>query len=246
VAHRAAAGRLRTQAGGLLALLLLSGAGAGCKGSQHALFAQIVPKLGTVEPIHLPDAGSVIHDAAAMPMVKPIDAGARPRPRDEEDAGGPDPGLDPTVMFVWTETLPGQGTCRAGRYAGSFDCTVDETDFVGLPLSVSGQVAFSLEGSPEAQLLMITQGSIAGAVFSSGMMGSLDCLDQRLLARTVNGQALQIGGDAQNPFFLSFPTFDAALLGDFDDQALVIEGTFNMVNQAKQTCSGTFRVSAAP
>src|SRR4051794_11425184 len=89
----------------------------GCEGTKHLIFDPIEPK-PHVGPIPVPDAGKTIPEAGqkAPPVV---DASSM----EDEDAGTDPEPPQPDVDFVWTESLPGQGTCRAGRYAGSFDCT---------------------------------------------------------------------------------------------------------------------------
>jgi hypothetical protein len=212
-----------------------------CEGTKQSIF-EALPKPNVGPPV-----GTAMQDAGAPPR---MDAGHPAKPDAgtmDEDAGSElDPELDPTVTFVWTETLPGQGTCRAGVYAGSFDCEVPDA-IGGLPFSLSGQIAFTLEGSPEDQHLSIKEdsGSISGPLFQSGMSGSLDCIQNHFQSAAVDGQAVSIG-DMTNPFALVFPTFNASLQGDYDNQALVISGTFTMVNNVGDMCSGTFRVSAAP
>jgi hypothetical protein len=215
-----------------------------CEGTKEPVFAPL--KVSVTEP-----PGPATHDAGTVPM---IDAGNHPvKPVHvepvEEDAGDPpDPDLDPTVTFVWTETLPGQGTCHGGVYAGSFDCTVPDTDPLNpLPFSLSGQIAFTLDGSAEEQHLSITDGtgSISGPFLTSDVRGELDCIANHFSGASVDGAAVSIG-DMNNPFAVVFPTFNASLQGTYDNQALVISGMFTLVNDRGATCIGTFRVSAAP
>jgi hypothetical protein len=207
-----------------------------CTGTEHSVF-----QLGAVKPPVSPPV------ARADAAVAPADAGNRPRkPRPpEDDAGpgtpstpitpvGPDPGLDPTVMFGWKQSLPGQGTCKAGRYVGSFTCTVDPRAPDAGPTfgvkTLSGAVTFTLMGSPEEQVLTIAMGSLSGTFFGGSLVGKLECIAKRFTGMTQDG----------------IPAFDAKLMGDFDDQSLVIEGSLMMMNMLGQTCEGTFRVSAAP
>jgi hypothetical protein len=213
-----------------------------CEGTKHAIFEPLTKASvgGPTKPA-TPDAG----------RAPPVDAGhgiqphrQHPDAMDDDAGASSDPDLDPNVTFVWTESLPGQGTCRAGVYAGSLDCQFPNP-LGGLPFPLSGQIAFTLDGSTEEQHLSITEGSISGALFMSGMTGELDCIANHFQAAAVDGQSVTIG-DQTNPFALAFPTFNASLQGEYDNQALVIAGKFAMVNEAGDMCSGTFRVSAAP
>jgi hypothetical protein len=220
---------------------------------------------GTKQPIFAPlkvnvagAPGPAIHDAAVGPVVDAGGSGhpsVKPPHHDagmaDEDAGGPpDPDdLDPNVTFVWTETQPGDGTCHAGVYTGSFDCEIpsDPTTIGGLPVSLSGQIVFTLASSPEEQQLMITDGSISsGLLLTSGMQGKLYCSDNMFSAESVDGTALTVG-DMNTPFFFGSATFDAMLMGTYDNDTLVISGMFTMFNEQRDMmCTGTFRVSATP
>lgn len=232
--------------GGRMALVLAGlfvGVGGGCNGTEQQVFAP-VPVVSVPRPKPPPtttDSGAVHMMVDAGPPVMAPDAGG------DDDAGKEptDPDLDPTKTFVWTETLPGQGTCRSGVYAGSFDCDVSG-DLGALPISLSGQIAFTLEGSSEIQTLTITDGSISEPPFlMSGLSGALHCIPSRFEGTSVDGHSVSIG-DQNNPFVLSFPNFDASLQGQYDSQALVISGDFTMVSDTGYMCTGTFRVSATP
>ena len=196
-----------------------------CTGAPHQLFEPNAgPPVADVRPIPgAVDAGSKTPDSAAVP--KPRDAGpdgavaVSPKP---------DPDLDPMVQFVWTETVPGQGTCKAGTYVGSFTCTSADGKVV------TGQVLITLAGSPEEQRLKVSAGAVkdlTGALFNSGMSGMLDCQTRHFSGLTVNGTS-------------PFGPFAATLEADYNDRDLSIEGKLVMQNAAKETCDGTFRVSA--
>lgn len=233
----------RGYAGPMLGLVALAVLGLlACEGTKEPIFAPLKVSVGPPGPA-TDDAGpKPVVDAGSSQPVKP-----HPHPDPPEDDAGepPDPGLDPTVTFVWTETLPGQGTCHAGVYAGSFDCEVPDP-LGALPFSLSGQIAFTLDGSPEEPQLSITDGSMSSGLWlSSGLTGELDCMSYDFVGASVDGQAVGIG-DMNNPFVLVFPTFDASLMGHYDSDKLVITGQFAMVNDRGDMCNGTFRVSAAP
>jgi hypothetical protein len=175
------------------------------------------------------DAGAPV-DAAADPFLPvPIS-----EPGEDEDAGVQvDPGLDPDVDFTWTETLPGAGTCKAGRYVGGFECTMEGLN--GFPVSISGEIVFTLTGSPEEQTLLVEDGSISGYYFSAPLSGSLSCTGDSFSGLS-EGTVVSLG-----PWM-----FVASLEGVFDDQALGIEGVFSMLNDENQTCDGTFGAGIAP
>jgi hypothetical protein len=208
------------------ALLLL----AACTGTEHAVF---IPRdLPTVTP---PPAQM---DAAPPPADAAPDAGREDAGRDEDAGSIREPALDRDVTFDWKQTLPGQGTCREGSYVGSFTCSPPAQPGSSAPSPLSGQVAFTLGSVTEQQVLAITQGSVKdpiGIVFHADLRGALRCTDNRFDAYTENGVSL-----------IGFDNFDAMLTGQFDDEALVIDGEFAMINDSGQTCDGQFHVSAAP
>jgi hypothetical protein len=236
VTSEGAASRWLTRAG--LFGLLLAGA---CTGTEHAVFLQL-PTRSTVvsQPVHA-DAAPPSADAGRR------DAGSHRVRQIEDDAGsGPDPGLDPNAVFAWKQSLPGQGTCKAGRYVGTFVCTIAGPDVANPPPMLSGAVTFTLVGSAEEQVLSITQGRVAGPLFfSPGMTGKLDCIAKHFGATSLNGTLL--AQDPQNPTAtMVLLGFNASLDGAFDDQALVIAGSYMMVNDQGQSCNGTFRASTTP
>jgi hypothetical protein len=208
------------------ALLVL----AACTGTEHAVFIpRDVPSVTPPAP-HI--------DAAPPPADAAPEAGREDAGRDEDAGWIPEPELDPDVTFDWKQSLPGQGTCREGSYVGSFTCWPPAQPGSSAPSPLSGQVAFTLGSVTEQQVLAITQGSVKdpiGIVFNAELLGALRCTDNRFDAYTENGVSL-----------IGFDNFDATLTGQFDDDALVIDGAFAMINDSGQTCDGQFHVSAAP
>jgi hypothetical protein len=203
---------------------------AACSGTEHPVFIPFGPVVTSPSPAGM----------SADPA--PLDAGstAGQGGKVEGDAGAiPDPDLDRTVRFDWQETLPGQGTCRAGNYVGSFTCEMPaEPGISAAPPPLSGQVDFTLGSLSEQQVLSITNGSVKdpiGIVFSADLLGSLRCLDDTFEAHTENGVSL-----------IGFGTFEATLTGRFDENRLVIDGKFVLVNETGQPCTGEFHVSAVP
>ena len=208
-------------AAGLLAI-------AGCTGTEHAVFL----------PVDLTVAPPMPMDAAVEPVDSTVPVVPDAAPEDDEDAATPpDPDLDRNVSFEWNETLPGQGTCHAGQYVGSFTCMISADGGVVSASELSGQVVFTLGTSSEQQVLSITEGAIKDSFGfnTADLTGSLRCTDRTFEAQTVGGMV-----------WFPFSAYEATLAGAFDDQALMIEGQFTMTNQVGETCVGDFHVSAAP
>jgi len=235
---RASAGRVRC--GGLLgsaasaasaglALAMLLGA---CTGTEQAVFAVVVDP--AKPPVLGPDPAGAGEPTPGLDAEAGPNAGS-PAPPDPLDAGvdasGPDPGLDPTVTFAWTETLPGAGTCRGGRYAGSFTCSADE-----LLVPITGEVTVLLSVDPEEQTLAIEEGSVKGAFFlAPTIQGGIDCTSRAFEGVTIDGMDL-----------FTQESFEASMSGTLDVDTLVIDGEFVLTNSAGQECRGTFRLGAAP
>jgi hypothetical protein len=212
------------------AVLCVSGAlwVAACTGTEHIVFRAIDPGVAS------PD----MRDVGPRPSEPPIDAGAP-----AEDAGPPrddagvidDPQLDPDVTFDWRESLPGQGTCKAGGYAGAFVCIIPPPHAGGLaPPPVAGQLSFRLGELNEDQLLPVTEGSMIGLFFNAAVQGSLRCEDYQFDAQGIDGAIFPWGG------------FEAELHGTFDPQVLVIAGEFVRMTDSGERCEGEFHVSASP
>jgi hypothetical protein len=91
--------------------------------------------------------------------------------------------------------------------------------------------------SSEQQVLSIIDGDVKNVwgFEAARLAGSLRCVDKVFEAQT-------------GPGMLWYPWTDyrATLGGQFDDQALVIEGNFLMTNAAGARCPGSFHVSAVP
>ena len=211
-------------------LVVLLGA---CAGTEHPIFESVavapLEPIPMVKPPPKVDAGSENAGSTAVPPP------AIPPTRDEDGGVEIDPGLDPTAKFPWTQSLPGAGTCKPGRYTGGFECTMPGT-ITGWPISIGGKVAFTLQGSAEAQMLVIEQGSLGGSFFDApDMYGGLDCRSDDFAA-DASGMAVDFATGS----------FAARMEGAFDDQSLRIEGKFRMVNDLGEHCDGSFRVGIAP
>jgi hypothetical protein len=221
------AGWLRALAAGWLLTV-------GCSGTEHAVFTPFKPTVVNPPPVGEAGHPGLVTDAGSDMEPELPDADLP-----DEDAGpAPDPGLDRRVRFDWKETLPGKGTCREGRYVGSFTCTLPPTGDAGTESApLSGQVAFTLAAVSEEQVLLISTGSVKdpiGIVFSADLVGSLRCTDNVFEAYTEDGSVIGLG------------TFEAMLTGRFDPDELVIDGEFGLIDDSGQPCDGEFHVSAAP
>jgi hypothetical protein len=208
---------------------------AGCQGTEHVVFLPIKPTV-TVPPPPRMDAGTTEVDAAEPEDAAPDAADAEAGDPDED--AGPDD-LDRTVTFEWKETLPGQGTCKAGQYVGSFTCVVPPDPSVpAMAFELWGQVVFTLGTSSEQQVLAVIDGGLKDPLGfeTARLSGSLRCVDKQFEGQTTGAGML----------WFQWSAFEATLGGQFDDQSLVIEGPFLMTNPAGARCQGTFHVSAAP
>ena len=211
-----------------------------CSGSEHQVFQPLVnlspPSVDPPAPTIAEDGADDGSPEAGSEAPDPAQDAPDLQPRGEI--------LDPNITFDWTPSLPGQGTCKAGVYTGRFNCVMDTFP----PWPLDGKLSFTLEGSPEQQRLTVTEGGIsdlADAVFSAGVDGSLNCIDQRFEAQTVDGMAATLPPIDQ-PFAPTFRLFEATMVGNFDDQELVITGSWHLVNDLGDTCTGSFFAGATP
>lgn len=175
------------------------------------------------------DAGS---DAAPPPTPVAIDA-------DGTTAAEPDAGARPDASFEWSETLPGQGTCRAGRYSGSFACAASAGT---VPVAIEGQISFTLGGSEEVQVLHVSEGTLGDVYgfFEAELAGELNCLTSQFIGNSVNGRAYALPESAVPAGVERLPLFgfSAAFFGKFDNQALFIAGNWSMMNDVGGGCLG--------
>jgi hypothetical protein len=168
-------------------------------------------------------------------------------PAQSNSALAPGSDLDPNVNFAWSETLPGQGTCKPGIYGGVFSCALKNGNLVTQLLSAQGTVTFTLGAPNEERKLPISNGALGGPLFRGTLGGLLDCSSDALMAMSADGQAIQLDGlMGPSEAFVTFPSFTAALAGKLDRSTLVIQGAFVMVNDSGETCNGTFTASASP
>jgi hypothetical protein len=211
----------------------------GCQGSEHVVLAPIL-----AAPIN-PSGGSSGGGAGGS---GPMDGGNS----QELDAADPEPeasvpeidsGLDPTVRFDWTETLPGPGTCGPNTFVGIFSCT-SGSRLVPFVSQITIEVSDALMGE---SLLGVT-GNLGEpptptlTSFGADIEGSLDCTKNSLDAWTTGGRATFLGFDAR---------FDSKIIGAYDPQTLEMIGEITLYitflapeGVEPETCRGSFQVGA--
>lgn len=214
---------------GFLAIVLL----AGCGVTEQRVFLGGGESQAGREPDAPRDGGT---DARS-----PDDAGPLAPP----DAEGPPP--YPDAEFTWVETLQGQGTCRRGRYVGSFGCLVSGGV---VPIELQGQLSFTLTGSEEEQTLHVIDGTVSDStgIFDANLGGKLDCVEAVFTGETSNGVAHALPTDV-TPIEKQGPPlfrFAASFVSRFDDQTLTMAGTWTMVNDVGGGCGGLWRAAAVP
>ncbi len=170
------------------------------------------------------------------------------------DSGAPTPkyapraGLDKTAEFTWTQSLPGQGTCKAGKYTGTFNCTYipkgGSAD--GGSTDVSGPITMTLQKSMNGEFLEVANGDLNGFAvgivsFIAQLVGKLDCTTQKFQATALNGAYGLF--DAK---VLPLGTLDGTLDGTFDNQALTLSGIWALTEASGGTCTGPWTASYTP
>ena len=209
-----------------------------CGAPNHELF-EAWPSGNDMNPVKVPiataDAGGVRRDGGLGHAVP--DAGL--------DAGDfADPVLDPTVSFVWKPKSTNAVICKAGSYAGNFQCTRSDQNAT----LVSGQVSITVVPLPEAQQLSVMDGLLrdfaGGLVFNARVLGTIDCSADTFTGVTVDGMGVE-STDAGSSFVSFDATFDGGLSpGGCSGRPQCFEGTISIVDKFGVTCSGTFFFSA--
>jgi len=92
---------------------------------------------------------------------------------------------DPTVTFDWPEAVATAGSCKAGKYSGTFDGLYLSPAAFGAPVPIAGNVDLVLQESQDGEFFKLADGKISGFVFgtipfSSGLTGSLNCTTAKL------------------------------------------------------------------
>lgn len=102
-----------------------------------------------------------------------------------DGAGGQQP-YDPSVTFDWKETVPTAGSCKPGKYSGTFDGLYTSPAAANFPVPVSGAVDLTLEQSQDGEFFRLANGKMKGLVygfipFASDLTGTLDCTSLKLV-----------------------------------------------------------------
>lgn len=96
-------------------------------------------------------------------------------------------GYDPTVTFDWPQATTTSGTCKAGRYHGSFIGIYSPSITVfPAPIPVAGDIDLTLTQSSTGEFFDITGGKVSGVAdglfpFSADVQGTLDCAAGKLV-----------------------------------------------------------------
>lgn len=101
-----------------------------------------------------------------------------------QGAGGgpavPFAGYDATIKFDWPESVPTAGSCKPGKYSGTFTGWYAADLIAGFPVPIAGNVDLTLLQSDDGEFFKLADGKISGLVygfipFDSGLTGTLDC-----------------------------------------------------------------------
>jgi hypothetical protein len=216
-----------------LLLALGSVTSAACTGSENQVFTRLKG------PVQLPVAGQ---GADAGPAA---DGGGEPLDGDDSGVVVVPLYRDPDAQFVWTETPLGHAdACEPGAYTGSFSCTFDEP---GDHTMLLGSIDATLGSATASKTLEVDSGRIRGFVngtapaFSSALEGQVSCSDASFEAGSKSSVLLVLSNDGQ----LDAMTVDVKLTGDFDAEALVLEGDVLLTTSEGWKCTGSFRAQLA-
>src|SRR6185295_10712880 len=94
-------------------------------------------------------------------------------------------GYDPNTAFDWPETAPTIGSCKPGKYSGTFDGFYAAPLIAGIPVPIAGNVDLTLQETQDGEFFKLADGKIGGLVygfipFSSGLTGTLNCTTRKL------------------------------------------------------------------
>jgi hypothetical protein len=198
-----------------------------------------------------PNAGK-----AALPMSGPSGAagsGTAAQPSAPTvGSSAPHPHLNPAITFDWTETIPGAGSCQAGKFTGNFSCDVDS---ILLPERFEGSITLVLKGSSEAQSLTIDAGQLLAfdentkpVVSATHIVGTLNCVTQALSADVLPTKSEVMPAERQVAWLNAAqqPSTSGTLKGSLDPSAQTLQGDLQLLFDPSPTCTGTFSVRAAP
>jgi hypothetical protein len=158
----------------------------------------------------------------------------------------PNADLDPSAAFVWKESLPGQGTCKPGKYTGTFTCDYKQMGKTDVLTMVSGPVTLTLTKSMSGEFLEVSDGKLDGVAqgifgFTATLSGKLDCSSLAFTADAVGG--VYGFGD---PKIFPVGTFMGGLTGTLNTATLVLSGEWSLTENSGGTCIGPWTASYTP
>jgi len=208
-------------------ICLLTAALGACEPSRHVVFTSLSEAGGGAG-----ESGSGA-GASGSGAGGSSDSGVVERPAEE-------PFLNPSVHFLWKETVPGAGGCQPGTYVGRFECRQGNLFF-----PIEGNVNFRLAGSEEDQVLTIVDGKVSG--FSSALTGelmngeltgTLDCVSDDFAAATQNGEVFGAPFAGLFPVLQGGGPFAGTMVGTIDTSNAMISGSWKM--SGSLSCTGDF------
>jgi hypothetical protein len=150
-------------------------------------------------------------------------------------------------MFDWEETGSSTSACEAGRYVGTFMCTLGTE---AGPIEITGPVELTLTKSLDGEFLEISNGAINGFAllffnFASALTGRLDCSSRQLAASAIDGS---VGfGDAD---LLPVFEFEGELQGTLDASGSTLSGEWSFPVTTPGgpigTCTGPWTATREP
>jgi len=166
-----------------------------------------------------------------------------------------DPPLDPTVHFDWTETAPNRGPCGSASFTGHFSCEVASNVFLVLLYThVEGSLQLNITGSSEAQVLRLASGELRATDDTAHEFlvapingGGLDCSTRVLEAAVPTTLTAVLPLERQLSWLLPVPQANTSgwLRGNLDPRGAVINGDISLAMEDKDSCVGTFTLTAA-
>jgi hypothetical protein len=157
----------------------------------------------------------------------------------------PDGNSRADLVFDWERSAGPTGPCEPGVYAGSYACDYVAPQFPPPGLHVEGLVNLTLVEGDSAEVLVISDGTLAGNAFlfigfTSELAGQLTCANDQFEATAVNG-AISIGG-----------TFHGELEGELDRATQTLMGTWALTVDGAMpgmdmgTCAGAWTAVRQP
>lgn len=157
----------------------------------------------------------------------------------------PDGNSRADLVFDWGRSEGPTGPCEPGVYAGSYACDYISAQFPPPGLHVEGLVNITLVQGDTAEVLVISDGTLAGNAFlfigfTADLAGQLTCANDQFEATALNGM-ISVGG-----------TFHGALEGELDRATQTLMGTWaltvdgSMPGMDMGTCAGAWTAVRQP